>query len=126
MTFEKAIHSTLGVQFRLVPDDGKLRRFAIGKDEGFAIQFTGCGAFGNWSTNNYYSWDGDKVRQIESPSVPPRRLNQKELREEEMIVAVGNAASDSGAPLVGADLDRYILALTRVIDNKARYSEARG
>lgn len=118
MNFEKAIHSTLGVQFRSVPDDSKLRRFKIGNDEGFAIRFPDCGAFGNWSKNNYYSWDGDKVRPIEKPPAPARRLSKKELSEEEMIVAVGNAASDSGNPLQGEDLDRYILALGRIIHEK--------
>jgi hypothetical protein len=126
MEFEKAIHSTIGVQFRCVPDDGKLRRFKIGaRDEGFAIRFPDCGAFGNWSKDIYYQWDGNKVRPVPK-SEKMRRLNAKEFRDEQAIIAIGNAASDSGKPLQGEDLDRYILALTRVIDEKAKAVGARG
>ena len=126
MTFEKEIHAALGVQFRRVPDDGRLRRFKIGaNDEGFAILFPSCGAFGNWSKEDYWAWDGDKAIQFDRPK-KPRRLSQKELREEEMIVAIGNAASDSGSPLKGAEMDRYILALTRIIDEKSRNAGAKG
>lgn len=120
MTFGKEIYAALGVQFRCVPDDGKLRRFKIGATEsGFAILFPSCGAFGNWSREDYWVWHGDKAVKIDK-STKPRRLTRNELEQEQKIVAIGNAASDSGGPLSGVDMDRYILALTRVIDEKSR------
>lgn len=126
MTFEKAIHSALGIQFRRVPDDGKLRKFKIGAtQEGFAILFPSCGAFGNWSTEDYWAWDGVKAIKFDKPP-KPKRLNLNELKKEQQIVAIGNAASDSGNPLEGEDMDRYILALTRVIDEKTRTTGAKG
>lgn len=126
MSFEKSIHAEMGIQFRLVPDDGKLRRFKIGStQEGFAILFPSCGAFGNWSTEDYWAWDGVKAIKFDRPA-KPRRLSQNELKKEQQIVAIGNAASDSGNPLKGEDMDRYILALTRVIEEKSRNSGAKG
>lgn len=126
MTFEKEIHAALGIQFRRVPDDGKLRRFKIGAtQEGFAILFPSCGAFGNWSAEDYWAWDGAKAIKFDRPA-KPKRLTQGELKKEQQIVAIGNAASDAGNPLQGEDMDRYILALTRVIDEKSRNAGAKG
>lgn len=113
MTFEKAIQDCYGIQFRQIPCDGKMRRFSIGRDEGFAILLEGCGSFGNWSRNEIFEWDGIRVRQINNSYVPPKISRYQLNRENDIITA-----ASSGIALNDEDLDRYILALQRVIEAK--------
>lgn len=113
---EKAIYAAYGIQFRDIPADGKLRRFKIGYQEGYALLLDGAGVFGNWNSGEYYEWNGTIA--IKSEFERPQTITTKQLREEEVLVAIGDAAFDAGNPLQSEDLDRYILALTRVIEAK--------
>lgn len=119
MDFEKSIHSAIGLQFRPIPCDGVLRRFNIGRDEGFAVRFEDCGAFGNWSKSQFFEWDGKKCRQIDN-AYKPAKLRGKALETELSIVAVGDGMFASGQTMDDQSIDRYILALTRIVESRGK------
>lgn len=117
MTFEQAIQGCYGLQFRQIPADGIMRSFPIDRDSGFAIRFEDCGSFGNWTRDEIFAWDGEKSRPVNVPK-PPVKLRGKELNIEQDIMDIGNRLMDQGSPMSEADLDRYIVALTKVIEAK--------
>lgn len=117
MTFEQAIQGCYGLQFREIPADGIMRGFSIGRDNGYAIRFDDCGSFGNWTRNELYGWDGNLLRRLYVDEQPVK-LRGKPLNVEQDIVHHANQMIDSGQVLSDADLDRYIVALTRVIEAK--------
>lgn len=115
--FEKAIYTFCGVRIEGIPADGKSRSFPIGNQEGFAMYFGDCGAFGNATKNQTCVWDGKKARLLKYDPLPPK-LKGRALEEEQRIVDIGNAMYDRGEVMAELDADRYILALSRVIEAK--------
>lgn len=115
--FERAIHAYCGLVIEGIPADGKMRKFKIGQQDGYAIYFGDCGSFGNWSRQELFQWDGKKSRQIEI-TITPAVYRGRALQAEQQIVAKGNLAQDRGEKISDADLDRYIFALGKVIEAK--------
>lgn len=123
MPLEQEIRKITGVSIKSIPSDGKQRSFPVGNKKWFAMNFGECGSFGCWQTNELYGWSGAKCWPItvEKPKVS---IRSKQLEEEKKIVAICNAQVDSGHQLSAVDLDRYILALTNVLEHR-RQQEAR-
>lgn len=118
MTFEKAIQHCYGITFREIPADGRMRSFAIGKKEGFAMLFDGAGLFGCWNDYQAFEWRGGVARVSTIDLQRPKRavLRGRALDHYRNIVAIGNAAQDAGRPLSGDDESKYLEALVRVIE----------
>lgn len=118
-SLESEIYKKTGISIKGIPTDGKSRSFKVGAREWFAISLGDCGAFGCLSTGELFGWNGGKCWAIPMAETP-RRLNRSEIAKEREIIAIGNALQDSGAQIPEEDRDRYILALTRVIEANAR------
>lgn len=122
MSLETEIHKKSGVLIKDIPKDGRYRTFKSGNAEWFAIVFEDCGSFGCFRTNELFGWNGGKAWLI--PVEPKERpLGRKEFDHERKIVDIGNALMDGGQLMTEENLDRYILALTRVIDFNGRQKQ---
>ena len=123
MTLETEIYKKTGVSIKGIPSDGKYRTFKVAHKDWFAISLGDCGAFGCMSIGELYGWAAERNNgrswPVEMESTP-RRLSSKELAKEREIIAIGNAMQDSGTLMPKEDGERYILALTRVIEANAR------
>lgn len=119
MSLEREIQRVTVVQFKSIPTDGKSRAFKVGHKEWFALSFGSCGAFGCFSAGQLYRWDGRKTYPVEVVK-PERSMSARQIGEEQKIVDICNGMMDRGEAMSELDLDRYILALTRVIEWKQK------
>lgn len=118
-TLESQIQKITGVVIRGIPTDGKVRKFKVNGKEWNAANFGDFAVFGSVRHDEVYGWSPmrNSGRCWRLEEVPQRRrMSAKEIATEREIIAIGNAMQDSGEQMDGEDLDRYILALTRVIE----------
>lgn len=116
MTLEREIQKATGVLIKGIPADGASRTFKANNREWFALSLGDCGAFGCIQTNEIYAWDGARSRPIPFAEKNPI-IGRRQLEREREIVAMGNLMQDKGLPMATEHLDRYILALARVIES---------
>lgn len=115
MGIETEIYRRTGAQFKSIPGDGKLRKFNRLNCEFFALSLGACGVFGNWTTKEFYEYDGVSCKLItvhEQEGI----VSRQQYMEERKIIAIGNSMTDNNQAMSEARLDRYILALTRAIE----------
>lgn len=115
MGIEAEIYRRTGAHFKSIPGDGNMRSFIRAGHEYFALSFGSCGVFGNWTTKEFYEYDGVVCKLIPCDESEPV-VSRQQYQEERKIVAIGNSMTDNCQSMSAARLDRYILALTRVIE----------
>lgn len=123
MSLISEIHKKSGVLLRAVPSDSRLREFKSGRNNWYAVSMGYIAVFGPRNSDHAFIWtaaSSGKIEAVEKVSIPAekRSLSAKELKQEREIVSVGNAMQDSGEQMAEADLDRYIVALTRIIESQ--------
>lgn len=124
MTFEKAIYRRYGLTFPLIPDDGLMCSFDLGKlAGGFAIKYKGVGAFGDFLRGEIYAFDGGEVTEINcGEDIDPwhKRPTPSEFLLEKTIIECAKGLIDRGDELSILDLNRFALAISRMSYENAR------
>lgn len=115
MSLENEIRKHTGVTIVDIPKDGISRSFRVGSKQYFAISFDGCGSFGCMASGEVYGWSGEKAWPINFER-KSARLGRKAIDVEQKIIDIGDMMYEKGLPMDDQALDRYILALTRVIE----------
>lgn len=116
MSLEREIQKATGVLIKGIPADGKSRTFKANNKEWFALSFGECGAFGCFYYKEIYAWDGALTRAVPVAEEQPF-IGRRQLEKEREIVAMGSSMQDRGLSMATEHLDRYILALARVIES---------
>lgn len=118
-TIEQELHKKSGALIKDIPKDGHYRSFKVGREEWFAIAFEDCGTFGCLGKKEIYGWNGGRAWLVPIEEKQPQ-VTRRQYNEEQKIVAIGNALMDGGQLMTEENLDRYILALGRVIEFNGR------
>ena len=115
-TFEQAIKGRLGLTFPVIPADGAMKVFRIGKDRsGFAIRFDSCGAFGDFASGQYWAWSPDRVvEMVMQEHERQRPMRRQEIEFEQMVIACARGLIERGEVLCDEDINRYALAISRL------------
>jgi hypothetical protein len=117
-SLEQEILKKTGISFSNIPADGKSRKFKVKNSEWHCISFGSVACFGCPSKDIFYRWENGKCEPMQLP-IYEKPISPAQLRKEVEIVDIGNKMMDEGT-LSGADLDRYIIALERVIKSKKK------